>query len=121
MRRSSRRQLPSPARTVPGTVPGVLQRLAFWSLIAILACATGTISVAHPAATALTGTALVSCGAWSNNREKNRLQARAAARNGESICGFTRSFDLRSTDPLVVRAVYAQLQTEAAPQATAFH
>jgi len=121
MRRSSRRQLPSPARTVPGTVPGVLQRVAFWSFIAILACATGTISVAHPAATALTVTALVSCGAWLNNREKTRLQALAAARNGESICGFARSFDLRSTDPLVVRAVYARLQSEAAPQPTAFH
>lgn len=112
MRRSSRRQLPSPARTVPGTVPGVLQRLAFWSLIAILACALGTLSVAHPAATALSVTALVSCGAWSNNREKTRLQALAATRNGESICGFARSFDLRSTDPLVIRAVYEQLQEE---------
>jgi len=110
-----------PARTVPGTVPGVLQRLAFWSLIAILACATGTISVAHPAATALTVTALVSCGAWLNNREKTRLQALAAARSGESICGFARSFDLRSTDPLVVRAVYARLQSEATPQAAALH
>ncbi|GEM_PF-5662777 len=109
------------ARTVPGTVPGVLQRLAFWSLIAILACALGTLSVAHPAATALTVTALVSCGAWSNNREKTRLQALAATRNGESICGFARSFDLRSTDPLVIRAVYAPLQSEAATQATVFH
>ncbi|MEQ6307164.1 hypothetical protein ABN448_08115 [Delftia acidovorans] len=121
MRRSSRRQLPSPARTVPGTVPGVLQRLAFWSLIAILACTTGAIFVAHPAATALTVTALVSCGAWLNNREKTRLQALAATRNGESICSFARSFGLRSTDPLVVRAVYAPLQSEAAPQATVFH
>ena len=108
MRRSSRRQLPSPARAVPH----IWQRVAFWSLIAILACAIGTISVAHPAATALTVTALVSCGAWLNNREKTRLQALAAARNGESICGFARSFDLRSTDPLVVRAVYEQLQEE---------
>ncbi|MBK0114962.1 MULTISPECIES: hypothetical protein [unclassified Delftia] len=56
-----------------------------------------------------------------NNREKTRLQALASARNGESICGFARSFDLRSTDPLVVRAVYARLQSEAAPQPTAFH
>jgi hypothetical protein len=93
-------------------VPGVLQRLAFWSLIAVLAFALGAISVAHPAATALTVTALVSCGAWSNNRKKTRLQALAAAHNGESICGFARSFDLRSTDPLVVRAVYEQLQEE---------
>ena len=117
MRRSSRRQLPSPARAVPH----IWQRVAFWSLIAILACAISTISVAHPAATALTVTALVSCEAWLKNREKTRLQALAAAHNGESICGFARSFDLRSTDPLVVRVVYAQLQSEAAPQATAFH
>jgi hypothetical protein len=108
MRRSSRRQLPSPARAVPH----IWQRVAFWSLIAILACAISAISVAHPAATALIVSALFSCGAWLNNREKARLQALAAARHGESICGFARSFDLRSTDPLVVRAVHEQLQEE---------
>ncbi|MGC3980199.1 MAG: hypothetical protein QM808_02975 [Steroidobacteraceae bacterium] len=34
----------------------------------------------------------------------------AASRKGESICEFARSFDERSVDTWVVRAVYEQLQ-----------
>jgi hypothetical protein len=39
-----------------------------------------------------------------------RLQALAASRGGESICGFARSFDCRAVDTWIVRAVYEELQ-----------
>ena len=35
----------------------------------------------------------------------------AAARSGESICGFARSFDLRAVDPWIIRATYEALAT----------
>jgi len=37
------------------------------------------------------------------------IRALAAARRGESICGFARSFDRRVTDPVVIRAVFERL------------
>jgi hypothetical protein len=40
-----------------------------------------------------------------------RVQRIAAARSGESICAFSRSFDRRSVDPWVVRATYEHLVT----------
>ncbi|ANH66715.1 hypothetical protein ABE85_02480 [Mitsuaria sp. 7] len=36
----------------------------------------------------------------------------AAARAGQSICEFSRDFDLRAVDPWIVRAVYDELQSE---------
>ena len=42
---------------------------------------------------------------------KRRLKAMAAARSGESVCTFARSFDCAATDTWVIRAVYEQLQS----------
>ena len=58
--------------------------------------------------------------AWSIRRERARLRAIAAARTGESICGFARSFDLRRIDPLVVRAIHERLQSALAHCQPAF-
>ena len=39
-----------------------------------------------------------------------RLRRLAASRAGESICTFARSFDRRSVDPWVIRAVYEEFR-----------
>jgi hypothetical protein len=45
-------------------------------------------------------------------KAKRKLSALAAQRAGESICSFARSFDTRTVDTWVLRAVYEQLQAE---------
>lgn len=45
-----------------------------------------------------------------HRREKQRFQALAEAREGESICEFTRSFNARETDTWVIRAVHQEIQ-----------
>jgi hypothetical protein len=49
--------------------------------------------------------------AFMANRERLRLRRLIAGREGESICGFARSFDRRRVDTWVIRAVYEQLQS----------
>lgn len=46
-----------------------------------------------------------------HNRRMGRL---AASRGDESICTFARSFDRRSVDPWIIRAVYEELQSACA-------
>jgi hypothetical protein len=46
----------------------------------------------------------------SKRRMRRHLMALAEARKGETICEFSRPFDVRSTDTWVIRAVYEQLQ-----------
>jgi hypothetical protein len=41
---------------------------------------------------------------------RRRLRHLAASRVGESICTFARSFDRRSVDPWVIRAVYEEFR-----------
>src|SRR5689334_16448601 len=53
------------------------------------------------------GTALTLFGV---KREKRRKHLLIAARDGESICQFARSFDRHRVDTWVIRAVYEQLQ-----------
>jgi hypothetical protein len=43
---------------------------------------------------------------------RRHLTALAEARKGESICEFSRAFDVRSADTWVIRAVYEQLQLQ---------
>jgi hypothetical protein len=52
------------------------------------------------------GGALLAAGILGGHRRAQRL---AAARTGESICSFARSFARRSVDPWVIRATYEQL------------
>lgn len=86
--------------------------MACGAFIAALACGMGAAMVRHPFGTVVVITVVAGLAAWTSSRHKTRLQAIAAMREGESICGFARSFDLRSTDPLVVRAVHEQIQHE---------
>jgi len=43
---------------------------------------------------------------------KQHLTELARAHAGQSICGFSRSFDTRKTDTWVIRAVYERLQLQ---------
>ena len=55
---------------------------------------------------------VVALGAWliiEGRRDAARLRGIAAAREGESICRFARSFDVRHVDTGIVRAVYEGL------------
>ena len=45
-------------------------------------------------------------------RIRRHLMALAETRKGESICEFSRTFDVRNTDTWVIRAVYEQLQQQ---------
>lgn len=48
--------------------------------------------------------------AFAVRRTKRDFQALASSREGESICNFARSFDRRTVDTWVIRAVYEELQ-----------
>lgn len=88
----------------------------------MLAClaAAAVVFVQHPVGAGTAAMVMVLWVAWSIRRERARLRAIAAARAGESICGFARSFDLRRIDPLVVRAVHERLQRALARSWPAF-
>lgn len=45
-----------------------------------------------------------------HRREKRRFELLSESRNGESICVFAKSFDTRTTDTWVIRAVHQELQ-----------
>ena len=49
--------------------------------------------------------------AHSQPRGSRRVRCLADKRAGESICGFARSFDRRTTNTVVIRAVYERLQS----------
>lgn len=48
--------------------------------------------------------------AVTTRREKRRFGAMNRSRDGESICNFARSFDIRQTDTWVIRAAHQELQ-----------
>lgn len=50
---------------------------------------------------------------YSGRRVRRRYRQRAAERSGHSICTFGRSFDLRTIDPWIVRAVYEEFTDQA--------
>ena len=98
--RLSRWMPPAPQRHVTPLGAAVLAALAV-GLLALI--------YAHPA-TLLVIAGLAMLGAVLGAAERRRLRRLAEERRGESICTFARSFDLRATDPRVVRAVYEELQ-----------
>lgn len=46
---------------------------------------------------------------WAVASDRRRRRAEAAKRSAEDICTFVRGFDLRSTDPWILRAVYEEI------------
>lgn len=81
-----------------------------WSLVqAPVAVLTGTVVIAGVAAAWYFGR-----GRPELKRTEAALRALAHARAGQSICEFSRDFDLRAVDSWTVRAVYEALQDEMA-------
>ena len=98
------------SRFMPKYVRPRQGRLFAWVFLAVMACCLIYFLWTHPVGTILVivGFALLVLIEWRRGRKK--LSALAASRKGESICEFARSFDSRSVDTWVVRAVYEQLQ-----------
>jgi hypothetical protein len=95
----------------PVMVWGVLVALAGWYLWKLVRDPVGVLTV----------TAMIAgvAAAWyfgrglpQLRRTEAALRALAAARAGQSICEFSRDFDLREVDPWIVRAVHEALQSE---------
>jgi hypothetical protein len=98
MRRASR----------PEPIPGL------WLVLALpLLGVAGLSALSHPIGTAVvmaTVVGLVCWGVVAVRRQRARLATLASSRRGETICQFARSFDRRSVDTWVIRAVYEQVQ-----------
>lgn len=100
--------MPSP----PIATPGASERLVFASIAALLAYTAYPLLSEAPLATV---SLAVMLGVWlriSTQKRRARLLALADSRSGESICEFARSFDTRSVDTWVIRAVYEGLQEQ---------
>jgi hypothetical protein len=82
-----------------------------WLLIGVMAGVTGWIwyrtgcLAGFIGAVAALGAGFCLC----SLNARRPIRALAAARRGESICRFARSFNRRSTDPVVIRAVFERL------------
>jgi hypothetical protein len=79
-----------------------------WSLGATVALGAGAfaLTIALPPVAAC----LAGFYAWATISHRKHLAKMRAERPGESICTFARAFDLRETDPWIVRAVWDELQ-----------
>jgi hypothetical protein len=109
MRRASRFMPPVSRQPPPWRWVGRL-------LAAAVSCALLWVLWTHPlavCASAIVLWGLVTVSDWLNEKHFARLMR---ARAGESICQFARSFDCRSVDTWVVRAVYEELQAGLALQ-----
>ncbi|WP_431258332.1 hypothetical protein ACQ86G_28070 [Roseateles chitinivorans] len=91
-------------------IPLTLTAWYLWRLVeAPVAVLTGTVVIAGASAAWYFG--------WGRPQLKRTaaaLRGLAAARAAQSICEFSRDFDLRAVDSWVVRAVYEALQDEMA-------
>jgi hypothetical protein len=107
MRQPSRRipQLPKPKPSLMG-----------WLVLTVLATSllyfAYSMFVAAPWLSAAVVFVLLVTMLISSRTIKRRLAALASQRAGESICEFARSFDTRTIDTRVIRAVYEELQKE---------
>lgn len=109
----ARHESPTGWRRVAGSLvcwgfPLALAGWYLWMLVHYpIAVLTGTAVIAGVSAAWYFGRGLPQL-----RRTKASLRALAAARAGQSICEFSRDFDLRAIDPWIVRAVYDELQSE---------
>lgn len=86
-----------------------------WIIVGGLLLAIANLAIRHPMGALVGGVILgllwMEAGRETKRRHR-RLQTLADARPGGSICEFARAFDLRGTDPWVVRATFEALQDE---------
>src|SRR5437763_11937501 len=103
-----------PSRTMPKvlrrtSMPGLI--FAYAMLFAMLGAYVYELWQ-HPIVMVILS-AVVAAIVTSNRRQtKRHLAEIARERDGESICEFSRAFDVRKTDAWVIRAVYEQIQEQ---------
>lgn len=105
--RSMPRFAPQPMRPWAWVVVAVMLIGLIWAVIHAL--------IASPRLVLLGAAALLALYALAQRQAKRdtaKLLAMAAARNGQSICEFSRDFDCRTTDTWIIRAVYEQVQRQ---------
>ena len=66
----------------------------------------------HPVAMGILSAVVAAVVMRNRRRTKRHLAELARERTGESICEFSRAFDVRNTDTWVIRAVYEQIQQQ---------
>jgi hypothetical protein len=105
----------TPSRKMPKYLPA-RRRWLVWplavALVSGLVYAVGLFVVSWP----WIAVPLLALGAahiyFDVKRAKRQLTQKLAAREGESICQFARSFDCRRVDTWIIRAVYEALQAQ---------
>jgi len=91
-----------------------------WLFLACLAAGLIALIYHHPIAT-IGFLLFVTIGGWIASRiDTRRKLALAASRPGDPLCAFSRSIDLRSVDPWIVRAAFEELQPYFPEQARPF-
>lgn len=113
MRTPSRRMPKLPTREVSGLHGALLLGLIFAMILGAILC---VLVLAPVAGSVVLAILLARCliGVRHSKAARRAVQQLAAARRGESICQFARSFDRRATDTWVLRAVYEELQSSLA-------
>jgi hypothetical protein len=101
-----------PSRTMPkalrrASIPVVV--LAWAALLAMFG-GYGYEFWQHPIAIGILSAVVAAVILRNKRQTKRHLAELANERTGESICEFTRAFDVRNTDTWVIRAVYEQVQ-----------
>jgi len=102
----------TPSRSMPALSRKPSSRLALAVVTLILLVGIAALVLKYPLPMTVVLTSSVLLVAISAKRNGRRLRALASSRDGESICQFARSFDVRSTDTWVIRAVYEETQAE---------
>lgn len=102
MKRVPSNQMPEPpSRSTP-----------WWGWIVLLFLGGGFFVATFPAGLIITAVLAVGVTIWTliaDRGEPERLKRLAADRREESICTFVRSFDFRSLDTWILRAVYEEV------------
>jgi hypothetical protein len=92
-----------------GTLP---TRTVVWTILFAMVGASAYYFWYHPFITGAFSAIAIAVIVRNKRRMRHQLTKLAEARKGESICEFSRAFDVRNTDTWVIRAVYEQLQRQ---------
>jgi hypothetical protein len=83
-----------------------------WGVLLAMVAAYGYELWQHPFVVGILSVIVSAVVARNRHRTKRHLAELARERIGESICEFSRAFDVRNTDTWVIRAVYEQIQEQ---------
>jgi hypothetical protein len=98
-----------PKAVLRGTL---LTRIITWTVLLGMVAGYAYELWHHPFIIGSISVVVVAVGVRNKERTRRHLTELAQTRKGESICAFSRAFDVRNTDTWVIRAVYEQLQQQ---------